>query len=73
MSEIFQFINTPTAQGTGRYTVAAHTEIIISKTNAGGEKKSSPKGQSFGAQCPLCGTRTLAKSQPLPCKISPRK
>lgn len=37
MSEIFQLINISTAQGTGRYTVAAHTEIIISKTNVGGK------------------------------------
>lgn len=42
MSEISQFINTSTVQGTGRHTVAAHTETIISKANVGG-KKSLPK------------------------------
>lgn len=60
MSEIFQFINTSMAQGRGRYTVAAHTEITISKTNVGG-KKILAKVTEFWCSMPSVWDQTPGK------------
>lgn len=45
MSEILQFTVASAAQGTGRYTVAAHTETIIDgyQQNKWRREKDSPK------------------------------